>query len=100
MHGKLSDDFYNWLVDLRRWFHRFPEPAYKEKKTSAKICEVLEGFNVPFQAGVGKTGVVAKVSASQPGPLVAFRADMDALPLEERNDVPYKSQHHGFMHAC
>jgi amidohydrolase len=100
MQTKLSDEFYNWLVELRRWFHRFPEPAYKEKKTSAKICEVLKGFHVPFQAGVGKTGVVARVRAHQPGPLVVFRADMDALPLEERNDVPYKSQHKGFMHAC
>jgi amidohydrolase len=100
MYGKLSDEFYNWLVELRRWFHRFPEPGYKEEKTSAKICEVLQGFNVPYQAGVGGTGVVAKVRASKPGPMVAFRADMDALPLEEKNNVPYKSQNKGFMHAC
>jgi amidohydrolase len=100
MPGKLPDDFYNWLVDLRRWFHRFPEPAYQEEKTAAKICEVLEAFKVPFQAGVGKTGVVAKLSAKNPGPVVAFRADMDALPLEEANDIPYKSQRKGFMHAC
>ncbi len=100
MPEKLPDDFYNWLVDLRRWFHRFPEPAYQEEKTAAKICEVLEAFKVPFQAGVGKTGVVAKLSAKNPGPVVAFRADMDALPLEEANDIPYKSQRKGFMHAC
>ncbi len=54
MPEKLPDDFYNWLVDLRRWFHRFPELAYQEEKTAAKICEVLEAFKVPFQAGVGK----------------------------------------------
>jgi amidohydrolase len=97
---KLPEAFIDWLVDLRRWFHQFPEPAYKEEKTAAKICQVLETFGVPFQAGIGGTGVVAKVSASQPGPLVAFRSDMDALPLEEKNDVPYKSRNQGLMHAC
>ena len=100
MSGELPNAFYDWLVELRRWFHRFPEPAYQEKKTAAKICEVLEAFKVPFQAGVGGTGVVAKLSARHPGPVVAYRADMDGLPLEEGNDVAYKSQHQGFMHAC
>ncbi|MBW1725598.1 MAG: amidohydrolase [Deltaproteobacteria bacterium] len=100
MSQKLPDDFFNWLVELRRWFHQFPEPAYKEEKTAAKICEVLEGLKVPFQSGVGGTGVVAKLCAKQKGPVIAFRADMDALPLEQGNMVPYKSQNEGFMHAC
>ena len=100
MQEKLPNDFFNWLVNLRRWFHRFPEPAYKEKKTSAKICEVLETFEVPYQSGIGGTGVLAKLRAEHPGPTVAFRADMDALPLEEANDVSYKSEHQGLMHAC
>ncbi len=100
MSQKLPDSFFNWLVDLRRWFHRFPEPAYKEEKTAAKICEVLEGLNVPFQSGVGGTGVVVKLRAKHKGPVIAYRADMDALPLEQKNTVPYKSQNEGFMHAC
>ena len=100
MHGKLSDEFYNWLVELRRWFHRFPEPAYKEVKTAAKICETLDALNVPFHAGVGGTGVVARLRAKCPGTLIAYRADMDALTLEEKNNVPYKSRHQGVMHAC
>jgi len=87
-------------VELRRWFHRFPEPAYREKKTAAKICEVLDSLGIPFQAGIGKTGIVAKLSAQRSGPVVAFRCDMDALPLEEAHEVPYKSEHHGCMHAC
>ena len=100
MQETLPNDFHDWLVNLRRHFHQIPEPAYKEQKTAAKICEVLEELKVPFQAGVAKTGVVATLKARQPGPAVALRADMDALPLTEANDVPYKSQHQGFMHAC
>jgi amidohydrolase len=100
MQDKLSSDFFNWLVDLRRWFHRFPEMAYNEKKTSAKICEVLDTFDVPYQSGVGGTGVLARLRAKRTGPVLALRADMDALPLNEANDVPYKSQHNGLMHAC
>lgn len=100
MQEKLPNDFFHWLVDLRRWFHRFPETAYKEKKTSAKICEVLNTFNVPYQSGVGGTGILARLRAKRTGPVLAFRADMDALPLNEANDVSYKSQHHGLMHAC
>ncbi|MBW2193507.1 MAG: amidohydrolase [Deltaproteobacteria bacterium] len=97
---KLPDTFHDWLVDLRRHFHRFPERGYKEKKTAAKICEVLKTLDVPFQAEVGGTGITARLLARRPGPLVAFRADMDALPLTEANDVSYKSQHEGTMHAC
>jgi amidohydrolase len=92
--------FHNWLVELRRHFHQFPELAYQEEKTAAKICEVLSSLNVPFQSGVGKTGIVAKLTAANPGPIIAFRADMDALKIEEVNDVPYKSRHPGLMHAC
>ncbi|MEJ2657555.1 MAG: M20 family metallopeptidase [Desulfobacterales bacterium] len=100
MSATLPDDFFRWLVELRRFFHRFPEPAYKEVKTAAKICEVLDTFKVPFLSGVGETGVVARLRASRAGQMVAFRADMDALRLEEKNDVLYKSQNPGFMHAC
>jgi amidohydrolase len=100
MSTRLADDFLKWLVELRRFFHTSPEPAYKEVKTAAKICEVLDALNVPFQSGVGQTGVVARLRAQHAGHMVAFRADMDALPLEEKNDVPYKSGNSGFMHAC
>ena len=92
--------FHDWLVDLRRELHQIPEPGYKEEKTAAKICRVLDELGIPYQTGVGKTGVVARVKSQKEGPVVAFRADMDALPLEESNDVPYKSLHPGFMHAC
>jgi amidohydrolase len=92
--------FHNWLVDLRRELHRIPELGYKEDKTQAKICSVLDELGIPYKTGVGKTGVVARLKAENPGPMVAFRADMDALPLEESNDTSYKSLHPGLMHAC
>ena len=92
--------FHDWLVRLRRHFHQFPELAYREEKTAAKIAEVVQELGVPFRDKVGKTGVIAVLMAQKPGPTLAVRADMDALPLEERNDVPYRSKHPGVMHAC
>jgi amidohydrolase len=92
--------FHNWLVDLRRELHQIPEIGYKEEKTAAKICSVLDELGISYQTGVGKTGVVARIKSENTGPMVAFRADMDALPLHELNDVPYKSLHPGLMHAC
>ncbi len=77
--------FHDWLVELRREFHQIPERGYREEKTSAKIRQVLDQLNVNYRSAVGKTGVVARLKADQAGPLVAYRADMDALPLEEAN---------------
>ena len=92
--------FHDWLVELRRELHRIPELGYQEEKTSAKISQVLDQLEIPYQSAVGKTGVVARLKADKDGPVVAYRADMDALPLDEANDVDYKSQHQGLMHAC
>jgi len=92
--------FHEWLVELRRYFHQYPELAYNEYETAAKIVRVLDELGVDYLKGVGKTGVVASMSAKQPGPTVALRCDMDALPLAEANNVPYKSRNPGVMHAC
>ena len=92
--------FHDWLVGLRRDLHQIPELGYQEHKTAAKICRVLDQLEVPYQTAVGKTGVVARLKAETGGPLVAYRADMDALPLEEAHDVAHKSRHKGLMHAC
>ena len=100
MSDNLSESFHQWLVAIRRELHQFPELQYQEEKTGAKICEVLEYLKIPFQKGIGKTGIIARLCAERKGPVLAFRADMDALPLEEANDVPYKSQYQGVMHAC
>ena len=92
MHG--------WLSETRRWFHQHPEVKYQERKTSEKILEILREMNVPHTGNIGGTGIVAKLTAKKPGAVIAYRADMDALPLHELNEVPYKSLHEGCMHAC
>lgn len=100
MRRSIETPFHDWLVELRRFFHQHPELCYQEEKTAARIRSELAALRVPFESGIAKTGVVARLRAPRPGPVVAFRADMDGLPLEEANDVPYRSLHPGRMHAC
>ena len=88
----------NQLSDWRRDFHTHPELGFQETRTSAKVAEILEQFGYSLKRGVGRTGVVAELGSGKP--LVAIRADMDALPLQEANQVPYASQNPGVMHAC
>src|SRR5437764_6594070 len=87
------------LVQLRRTIHEWPEPGFEEKKTAALIREKLDRYGVAHKK-LAKTGTVALVKGAKPGPVRLFRADMDALPLTEENDVPYRSRVPGFMHAC
>ncbi len=93
-------DWHKWLVDLRRYFHRHPELGFQEHKTSKKIRELLDDFGVRYIYPVAETGVVATLEARKSGVTRAFRTDMDALPIEEKNNVSYKSSHKGIMHAC
>lgn len=87
------------IVSWRRRLHRHPEIAFEEKWTAGFIAETLEGFGYEVHRGLGKTGVVAAVPGKE-GPAVGLRADMDALAVEEENDLPYKSGNPGKMHAC
>ena len=86
------------LTDWRRDFHMHPELGFREQRTSTRVAEILEGFGFAVRRGVGRTGVVADLGKGSP--LVAIRADMDALPLQEANQTPYASQTPGVMHAC
>jgi len=86
------------LLDLRRDLHRHPELAWQESRTAAKVRAFLEGSKLELRT-VGGTGVLA-VARGGSGPTVLLRVDMDALPLQEQNDVPYASQMPGVMHAC
>jgi amidohydrolase len=88
----------NKLVAWRREFHSHPELSFQETRTSARVAEVLDSLGYHVRTGVGRTGIVAQ--RWQGHPIVAIRADMDALPLQEANDVPYASQVPGVMHAC
>ncbi len=93
-------DWHKWLVDLRRYFHRHPELGFQEHKTSRKIRDILDDFGISYIYPVAETGIVATLEAKKSGPVRAFRTDMDALPIEEQNNVSYKSNHKGIMHAC
>lgn len=86
------------MVAWRRNIHMHPELGFEEKRTSALIAETMEGLGYRVRTGVGKTGVVAEIGSGKP--VVAIRADMDALPIQEANQVPYKSKNDGVMHAC
>jgi amidohydrolase len=91
---------HDWLVQLRRGFHQHPELAYGETETSRRVAEVLRDLGVEVRTGIGGTGILARIETGRPGPVVAFRADMDALPLQEATDAPYRSVVKGVMHAC
>lgn len=90
------------LVAWRRDFHRHPELAFEENRTSKIIADLLRGWGFEVHTGIGKTGVVGlwRGEGSDDIPTLAYRADMDALPLQENNVVEYASQYPGKMHAC
>ncbi|GAB4380335.1 MAG: amidohydrolase [Elainellaceae cyanobacterium] len=88
------------LVEWRRGLHQRPELGFREHLTAEFIARKLQEWGIPHQTEVAQTGIVATISSGKPGPVLAIRADMDALPIQEENDVPYRSQHDGVMHAC
>jgi amidohydrolase len=91
-------DLYPQLVEWRRQIHMHPELGFQEEKTAALVAETLARLGLRVQTNVGITGVVGILGEGLP--TVALRADMDALPIQEANDVPYASQTPGVMHAC
>lgn len=88
------------LVQWRRQIHQYPELGFQEKLTAALVSEQLTQLGIEHQTGIAKTGIVATIAGQQPGPVLAIRADMDALPIQEENEVAYCSRHEGRMHAC
>jgi amidohydrolase len=87
------------IIEWRRDFHMHPELGFHETRTAQRVAEELEKLGYRVRRGVGKTGVVADLGETG-GRCIGIRADMDALPILEANDVPYKSQNDGTMHAC
>ncbi len=86
------------LIELRRMIHRNPELSFREFQTAALVAETLQSMGIRHQVQVGKTGVVGHIGIA--GPIVALRADMDALPIQELNEVDYASKVPEVMHAC
>jgi len=103
-----ANDLEPKLIEWRRYFHQHPELSNREFKTGAKIAEHLKSLGLEVQYPVANTGVVALLKSNKPGPVVALRADIDALPVTERNSLPFASkekvlfngQETGVMHAC
>jgi amidohydrolase len=103
-----SKDIESKVIEWRRHFHQYPELSNRETKTGAYIAEHLKSLGLEVQYPVAKTGVVAILKTGRPGPVIALRADIDALPVTERNSLPFASkekvvfngQETGVMHAC
>lgn len=100
MMEKRIEELFPQLVQIRRDFHMYPELSEKEYRTCDKICQYLEQWNIEYVKGIAKTGVVAIIRGKKKGRTVGARADIDALPVEEENDLPFKSVNKGIMHAC
>ncbi len=88
------------LVAVRRDLHQHPELGFEEVRTSGIVAARLRALGLEPRTGVGRTGVTALVRGGRPGRTVLLRADMDALPIQELNETPYRSQSDGRMHAC
>jgi len=92
---------YDWLSEVRRDFHMNPETAFEETRTTGRIKDILKGLGIPLVELDGPpTGAVGLVECRPGEKVMALRADIDALPISESNQVAYKSQRQGFMHAC
>ena len=97
----LATELFDEIRDTRRHIHRFPELSFKEYETAAYIGRKLEEHQIPFIDKVAGTGLVANIEGKNPSSkTICLRADLDALPIFEKNDGPYKSEHEGIMHAC
>src|SRR5438270_656264 len=97
---QLAKQYSTDFIAVRHHLHAHPELSYQEFKTSAFVQQQLGELGIPFQT-MATTGVVGLIKGKNPGKrIIALRADMDALPIKEENQVDYKSQNEGVMHAC
>ena len=97
----LAKEFSHECILIRRQVHSNPELGFEEIETAKLICSKLDEYGISYQSGIGKTGIVGLIKGKNPDKkTIALRADMDALPILEKNDCDYKSKHEGIMHAC
>lgn len=97
----LSQNYSQEIIGLRRHLHANPELSYQEFNTAKFVAKTLRSFGIEPTEGIATTGLIAEIKGKNPGKrTIALRADMDALPITETNDVPYKSKVNGVMHAC
>ncbi|MEM9722297.1 MAG: M20 family metallopeptidase [Bacteroidota bacterium] len=96
-----AQELFPEVLGHRRHLHMHPELSFKEEQTAAYVASQLQEMGIPYQKGIGGHGIVAHIEGEQgKGKLLALRADMDALPIQEENEVPYASTQPGIMHAC
>lgn len=97
----LSSELFERVVEIRRHIHAHPELSFQERETSAFICKKLDEYGIKYSHGIAGTGITALIEGNNPQKkVVGLRADIDALPIVEENEVPYRSQNNGVMHAC
>jgi len=96
----LAKDIHNEIIHFRRHIHANPELSFHEYETAKFIQAQLEKMGIEYQSGIAGTGIVAIIRGKKEGKVIALRADMDALPILEQNEVEYKSKNQGVMHAC
>ena len=98
----LSGSLHKEVCDIRHHLHQYPELSFQEEKTAAFVAQKLKESGIDFKEKVAGTGIVATIEGKQSGAgkTICLRADLDALPITELNDVPYKSKNEGVMHAC
>ena len=95
-----QSEFHKQMISWRHWLHQHPELSYQEVMTSDFIASVLEENNIEMHRGLATTGIVATIQGNKNGGSIGLRADMDALPILEKNEFAHKSLHDGKMHAC
>ncbi len=96
----LNNGTYEYMVEMRRQLHQYPEIGFDLPKTLALVRSELEALDIPYTEEFGKSSIVATINPECKGFTIGIRGDMDALPLQEENDVPYCSKIPGQMHAC
>jgi len=98
---ELTKEYLNEIISIRRHIHQNPELSFEEKETSAFIISKLDKFGIEYKKGFAKHGILGIIKGEKgKGKTVALRADMDALPVTENNNLPFKSKNKGKMHAC
>jgi amidohydrolase len=96
-----AEKFSDFLIKIRRDVHENPELGFKEFKTAELICKELDALGIPYDKNIAITGIVATLKGGKgEGKTLLIRADMDALPLKEETNLPFKSKHEGVFHAC
>src|SRR5690625_7174199 len=96
----MIEEHFSEMIDIRRYLHEHPELSFQEYETAKYIAQYYDTLGIPYEQNIGGNGIIATLKGGKPGKTVAFRADFDALPIQDKKDVPYRSNNDGVMHAC